>query len=113
MCQSCKDREVRLTDLDRSIMNLQVMVEHLRNVYREQAETAHSAYPQYKGHWDGWRLAKVLKTVYTKAGMAFVCGCYTIAKIDKGSDNGPIVVAYSQRNRCDTQLNYDDVIFLE
>lgn len=41
---------------------------------RSHANEAHTAYPQYRGHWDGWTLAKIRRRIDTKAGVCFEPG---------------------------------------
>lgn len=72
---------------------------------RAVAATAHAAYPQYNGYWDGaeWRLVRIRRNVRTKAGVAFCKGDYTLLRHAEYAD-GPSETAYSIRNQCNTGL---------
>lgn len=67
-------------------------------------------YPQYAGHFAGYRLARMRKNVRTKMGQAFVAGEYVIAAERDAShplftSTGPkFVTAWSRTNACDTSV---------
>lgn len=71
-------------------------------------------WPQYKGHFDGYQLARVKRSVKTKMGLAFEAGEVVIAV--KAAFQFPghpaSVTAYSARNKCDTGLTSRDVEWL-
>jgi hypothetical protein len=72
-------------------------------------------YPQYAGHFDGYVLVKVKKTVKTKMGLAFESGEVAIAKpttetIEDGRYKGKqTMTVWSIRNKCDTSVFAADV----
>jgi hypothetical protein len=71
------------------------------------AIATHSKYPQYKDHWDGWGLCRVLVRVKTKAGVAFERGDLALYKVERRDTFGepPLVVTlYSNRNGVDTTI---------
>ena len=45
-----------------------------REVLVAQAEADMAAYPQYKGHWNGWAVGTVTKRIKTKLCVAFEKG---------------------------------------
>jgi hypothetical protein len=49
-------------------------LEGLRAALVAEADTAHLQYPQYREHWDGWRVAEVTRRFRTKLGVAFEPG---------------------------------------
>jgi hypothetical protein len=72
---------------------------------KADAERTHAQYPQYKGHWDNYRLCRVKKTIKTKMGVAFEKGDLAIMVEFEGSDIAPqlkgSLTVYSQRNGID------------
>lgn len=86
-------------------MNNATMTEtdRLNLVNVANAQTAQ--WPQYRGHFDAYRIGRITRDVKTKLGLAFRKGdvvIWTIGERDLG--NGPEVTftAWSVRNRCDT-----------
>ena len=74
---------------------------------KAEAEAAHAQFPQYKGHWDGWKLARITRRIRTKLGVAFEPGDVVLAKdetIPDPAGDQRAVVAYSFRNKADTSL---------
>jgi hypothetical protein len=49
-------------------------IAHLRQTLVAEATEAFKRYPQYEGHWDGWRVAEITRRVRTKLGVAFEAG---------------------------------------
>ena len=72
-------------------------------------------YPQYKGHFKTYRLARVKCDVRTKAGQAFVKGEFAIG-VKAASPlhfGGPrFVTLWSRRNQIDTSVAEIDVEWL-
>lgn len=62
------------------------------------ADAEHVQYPQYKGHWDHYRLCRITRRVKTKAGVAFEAG--DLAMVINEADGRRL--AYSNRNGIDT-----------
>lgn len=82
------------------------------------AELAVAQYPQYAGHFAGYRLARVKRDVTTTTGLAFIKGEFVIAIESAGLAAFPEtmgnwrVTAWSRRNSCDTVLKSSDVEWL-
>lgn len=66
---------------------------------RGEAEAAMKAYPQYAGHFAGYRLGRAKKTVKTKLGIAVEKGDLVIFTVD-----GATATFWSRRNACDTSI---------
>ncbi len=83
---------------------------------KTQAQALHAQYPQYKGHWDNYRLVRVNRRIKTKAGVAFIKGEVSIG-IERTNDSirelDGCVVVYSCSNNMDTVLSAHKVTFLE
>lgn len=83
-----------------------------------KAESDHAMYPQYKGHWNGWKLCRVKKTIRTKMGVAFVKGDIALARpntetIEYGKYAGKESrTVYSCLNRCNTCLLESEIEML-
>ncbi len=79
------------------------------------AEYKMSQYPQYKGHFAGYKLCVVQKQVKTKLGLAFYDG--EIAMYDPATENDGLhpgfVVVWSMSNRCDTSVKLSNIFKLE
>lgn len=75
------------------------------------AEQKHAQYPQYRGHWDGWKLCVVTKNQKTKLGNAFYAGeiaMYNPNEI-RTHENGTFYTVYSVNNGVDTSVNAKNV----
>lgn len=85
---------------------------------RAEAEAAHAQYPQYAGHWDGWRVAVITKRIRTKFGVAFERGDHVLVSPDTRQERvipkratdpqfetRTVATAYSWRNRIDTSVD--------
>lgn len=70
------------------------------------ADGAHAAYPQYRGHWDGWNVGIIAKTTRTKGGEV-VKGDAVLWVADR-EDTG--VSVYSIRMGGDVALTDDRVL---
>lgn len=95
-------------------------IESLRQALIAEAAAAHAQYPQYEGHWDGWRVAEVTRRQVSKGRReAFRAGELVLVAPDtrhervapKGSmveyDQWPMVefaTAYSRSNKIDTAV---------
>lgn len=75
-------------------------------------------YPQYAGHFDNYRLARIKRDIRTKMGLAFIRGEYVIAverkaEVWNGVEVLPAgVTAWSRRNSCDTYIRAAHVEWL-
>jgi len=80
-----------------------------------KAEAALAAFPQYKGHFDNYRLIRIKRQVKTKMGIAFKAGELAICNpqfntITEGKKAGTLtVMAFSFTNRCDTSVSTSDI----
>ena len=75
------------------------VIEKLRQALITEAAEAHAQYPQYAGHWDGWRVAEITRNVRTKMGQAFRAGELVLVAPDTRTDK---VAPRGQR------LSYED-----
>lgn len=74
-------------------------------------------YPQYQGHFAGYRLVRIKCDVKTKMGLAFARGEFAIATEKKDElpglpSSGRYVTVWSRRNRIDTSVRVTDVEWL-
>jgi len=81
------------------------------------AATQVAQYPQYRGHFAGYRLVRIKSDVKTKMGLAFARGEYAIATEHKDElpglpSSGKFVTAWSRRNKIDTSVRVIDVEWL-
>lgn len=90
----------------------------IRNLTKAAAAQV-AEYPQYAGHFEGRRLARVKRSVATKMGHAFARGELVLAVNRKmfpeslDSDAGEwTVTAWSMSNAIDTSLRGSDVEWL-
>ena len=104
------------------ITSTQAVLDSLARMRRREAEAKHAQYPQYVGHWDGWRIAEITRTVRTKLGTAFEAGDLVLVSTTvreeripptgRGSAGTPyadwpvkrFATAYSYRNGIDTSI---------
>ncbi len=89
------------TATGRETMTQQTDVETIRQTLVAQAEAQLAQYPQYRGHWDGWRVGRITRDVKTKLGVAFKRDDVVLYTDDRGAR---FVTAYSFRNRVDTSI---------
>ena len=81
----------------------------------KEAEQAVAAYPQYRGHFEGYKLGRATKTIKTKAGTAVEKGDLVLFKVEAtepevlalaakmGRKHDSMqVVFWSSNNKCDT-----------
>jgi hypothetical protein len=81
---------------------------------KADADQSHAQFPQYKGHFDGYALCRVKKTIKTKAGIAFEKGDLAIMTPFKSFDVynhafDSTMTVYSARNGVDTVVRSCDV----
>ena len=78
---------------------------------RQIAERAHAEYPQYVGHWDGWKLVRFGRDVTTKGGLRFAIGDYAIADMTPPAlpfCHDGSVTAYSVRGAVNVRVGRGD-----
>jgi hypothetical protein len=68
-----------------------------------------ATYPQYKNHFESYRLVRIICDVTTKLGLAFARGEYAIATEHKDElpglpSSGKFVTVWSRRNKVDTSV---------
>lgn len=82
---------------------------------KDHAQVTHAAYPQYKGHWDGWRPVRFTREVRTKMGLAFAVGDYSIVREREQLPNMPDYrhTAFSTRNDVDTAVPAGSFVYLD
>jgi hypothetical protein len=88
-----------------SSIDLSATLTSLKTIATKQV----AQWPQYKGHFAGYRLVKITKDVTTKAGLAFKCGEYAIAtpyrdELPNLPSSGKFVTVWSRRNQIDTSV---------
>lgn len=95
-------------------------VQEVRNSIIAEATKKHEKYPQYAGHWDGFKLVRVKKNIRTKMGIAFVKGEVSIAQdatknlLPKYAEEvAGCVSVYSKRNSIDTLIDAKNIEWLE
>ena len=64
---------------------------------RDHAEAAHAQWPQYRGHWDGYRLATIVHTKNLKARSRglWAVGDTVIARIQTDVDGEAMASIYA------------------
>jgi len=83
-------------------VDLTATLHHLQSAATEQV----AQYPQYTGHFAGYKLVKLKRDVKTKAGLAFTQGEYAIAAPRRDEmhilpSSGKFVTVWSRRNKID------------
>jgi hypothetical protein len=103
------------------VRSSQATLDKLAADLREQAETDLAThYPQYRKHWNGWRVVEVTRRVPTKLGLAFEAGELVLCSPDTHTEkvapsrrsllpyeqwqDVEFVTCYSRRNTCDTMI---------
>lgn len=86
-------------------INVIESIEDARECIRRAAAVAHTAFPQYEGHWIGeeWQVGVIGSRVRTKLGTAFEAGDVVLFKRE-GYGNTE-TTAYSIRNGVDTAVD--------
>lgn len=88
-----------------SNIDLPSTLRHLQDT--ATAQTAQ--WPQYAGHFAGYKLVRIKRDVRTKAGLAFKSGEYAIATkspevLPALPSSGKYVTVWSRRNKIDTSI---------
>lgn len=82
----------------------------LRQCLTVQAAEQVKLYPQYRGHFDAYRVVQITKLVKTKMGLAFEKGEMAIARPEirhffrPDGTQGLSVTVWSMKNRCDVSV---------
>lgn len=89
----------------------------MQTTLKSTATAQVARYPQYKGHFSGYRLVRLKCDVKTKMGLAFARGEYAIATEKKDDlpglpSSGRFVTVWSRRNQIDTSVRVSDVEWL-
>jgi hypothetical protein len=79
-------------------------LEVLAQAMRDEAQEATVAYPQYLGHWDGWRVVEITESVRTKLGQAFEPGDLALRRPGQCHGDAGFVTCYSRRNGVNTSV---------
>lgn len=87
------------------------------NSLRATAIAQVAQYPQYRNHFDDYRLVRIKHDVKTKMGLAFARGEFAIATEKKDEipglpSSGRFVTVWSRRNQVDTSVCASDVEWL-
>ena len=82
--------------------------EEARSALLAAAHAAHVAFPQYAGHWDGWGIGMVQRSIHTKAGFAFSMGDLALFQVTRVMGRTR-VTAYSMRTGVDTSIDAWDI----
>ena len=96
-----------------SNIDLQATLRHLQSTATQQV----AQWPQYKGHFAGYKLVRLKSDVKTKAGLAFARGEYAIATKHRDElpglpSSGRFVTVWSRRNMVDTSVRATEVEWL-
>lgn len=96
-----------------SNVDLQATLKHLQSAATEQV----AQWPQYTGHFAGYKLVRLKSDVKTKAGLAFKSGEYAIATPHRDEmpslpSSGKFVTVWSRRNKVDTSVRVTAVEWL-
>jgi hypothetical protein len=73
--------------------------EKIRRLLVEIADGHSAKWPQYRGHWDSWRVGRAAREVKTKLGVA--CHSGELVLFTERTEPGEQVF-YSKSNRIDT-----------
>lgn len=94
-------------------VDLNATLRHLQNTATGQV----AQWPQYNGHFAGYKLVKLKRDVKTKAGLAFTQGEYAIAAPRRDEmptlpSSGKFVTVWSRRNKIDTSVRVAEIEWL-
>lgn len=78
----------------------------------EKAQQDMAQWPQYKGHFANYKLARVRSRIQGKLGVSAEAGDIVIAIDQTFFRNHPNVVFYSERTKCDTGVSGWEIEFL-
>jgi len=96
-----------------SNVDLQATLKHLQITATAQV----AQWPQYAGHFSGYKLVKIKSEIKTRAGLAFTRGEYAIATKHRDElpglpSSGRFVTVWSRRNKVDTSVRATEVEWL-
>ncbi len=94
-------------------VDLIATLRHLQSTATDQV----AQWPQYNGHFAGYKLVRIKAEVKTKAGLAFTQGEYAIATPHRDPlpglpSSGKFVTVWSRRNKVDTSVRVTEVEWL-
>lgn len=88
-------------------------IDQLQQQLKLRAAEKVAQYPQYSGHWEGWRVGQVTRRVKTKMGVAFEAGDLALVAPERQRyQTRGYVTAYSERNQIDTSIPESAVTLL-
>jgi hypothetical protein len=70
---------------------------------RRVAEATHAQYPQFRGHWDGWKLGRMTRDLETKGGHIVAGDIVLFREVDLAPLR-PDLTVYSVRRGCDVAV---------
>jgi hypothetical protein len=96
-----------------SNVDLQATLKHLQSTATQQV----AQWPQYAGHFSGYKLVRIKSEVKTKTGIAFASGEYALATKHRDElpglpSSGRFVTVWSRRNKGDTSVRAIEVEWL-
>lgn len=99
--------------VDMPNVDLQATLSHLQSTATAQV----SQWPQYAGHFAGYKLVRIKRDVRTKGGLAFKQGEYAIGTPHRDElpglpSSGKFVTVWSRRNKVDTSVRATEVEWL-
>lgn len=99
--------------MDMANVDLQATLRHLQSTATQQV----AQWPQYAGHFSGYKLVKIKSEVKTKAGLAFARGEYALATKHSNDlpglpSSGRFVTVWSRRHQIDTSVRATEVEWL-
>jgi hypothetical protein len=94
-------------------VDLQAALKHLQSTATQQV----AQWPQYAGHFSGYKLVRIKSEVKTKAGIAFASGEYALATKHRDElpglpSSGRFITVWSRRNKVDTSVRATEVEWL-
>lgn len=102
------ERQASFNDLARTGATTAIVEDAIRS----HADEEHLAYLQYRGHWDGWTLAKIRRRIETKAGICFEPGDVVLVAVRQRWRTLIVDVSdtvYSVRVGSDVAVTYWDI----
>lgn len=85
----------------------------------EIARSQTAQFPQYRGHFDDYKMVQIKRAVKTKMGLAFDQGEFAIAKpeirhfIRHDNVKGVAITVWSMKHKCDISILARDVEIIE
>lgn len=91
----------------------------LRALLQVQAADQVSRFPQYRGHFDEYKMVQIKRAIKTKMGLAFDQDEFAIAKpeirhfIRHDNVKGVAITVWSMKHKCDISILARDVEIIE